>query len=207
MKAFLVLSFFIVSTLSYGQQFQRFGQTPLEGYYWDFQGNKHEGKLQVYCTTQMGAGTTIKFLETGNKKQKLTKKQVKSFVMGSDSFALIQNFSPSKLAYYSADFAKVVKVGAINLYLHKRRVTQSTGYYGTGMGTGFANILTETYVVRKNGRYSYIAIFNKKSFTDSFLPLIADFPVLHAKASAMKPRKRLSSLWSLIREYNDFKIE
>jgi hypothetical protein len=75
------------------------------------------------------------------------------------------------------------------------------------MGTGFANILTETYVVRKNGRYSYIAIFNKKSFTDSFLPLIADFPVLHAKASAMKPRKGLSSLWSLIREYNDFKIE
>ena len=139
------------------------------------------------------------------RKKKLTKEQVKSFVMGKDSFALIQNFSPSNLAYYGADFAKVVKVGAINLYLHTRRVTQSTGSYGAGIGGVSANILTETYVVKKNGSYSYIAIFSKKSFTYSFLPVIADFPILHTKASAMKPRNGLSSLWSLIREYNDFK--
>lgn len=99
----------------------------------------------------MGVGTTIKFLEGGKKKQKLTKEQVKSFVMGKDSFALIQNFSPSNLAYYGADFAKVVKVGAINLYLHTRIVTQSTGSYGAGIGGVSANILTETYVVKKTG--------------------------------------------------------
>ena len=69
MKIFLVLSFFILSSLSYGQQFQRFGQTTLEGHYWDFQGNKHVGNIQVYCSTQMGAGTTIKFLEGGKKKK------------------------------------------------------------------------------------------------------------------------------------------
>jgi hypothetical protein len=123
----------------------------LEGHYWDFQGNKHVGNIQVYCSTQMGVGTTIKFLEGGKKKQKLTKEQVKSFVMGKDSFALIQNFSPSNLAYYGADFAKVVKVGAINLYLHTRIVTQSTGSYGAGIGGVSANILTETYVVKKTG--------------------------------------------------------
>ena len=205
MKTLFVFLFLALAALSYSQQFQRFGQTPLDGHYWDFQGNKHVGKLQVYCTTQMRAGSTIKFSEDGKKKQKLTKNQVKSFLIGQDSFALIQNFSPSKLAYYSTDFAKVIKVGAINLYVHTRRVTQSTGYYGVGMGVSSANILTENYVVRKSGNSSYIAIFNKKSFTKYFLPLIADFPLLHSKATTMKPREGLSSLWLLINEYNEFK--
>lgn len=188
--------------------FQKIRQQSTPGHYWDLKGNKQEGDLQIYCTTSLGFGTFIKFSQNGGKRTKITRSEIKSFVIGVDSFTLITDFKPSNLSHYNLDFAEVINVGAINLYIHHRKVTQSSPvYFGGGAGVIPTNVLTEEYIINTSETKTYQGIYNRLTFKNYFLPLIKDHTDLHAKVLAMKPRDWIGSLGTLLAEYNTFKRE
>src|SRR5690606_16548043 len=98
-----------------------------KGHFWDKEGVKHEGEFILKYSGILGAGTSLKFYQNGKRQGRLTVDDMNSFVLGRDSFALIENFQVAMIGGYPLDFAKVVKVGKINLYLHRRKVTHSAG--------------------------------------------------------------------------------
>ncbi len=183
-------------------------ETPkVEGHYWDLNGNKQIGLFEIDHTKSAGVGTKIKFYADGSDKpEKLNKKHMTSFVMGSDSFALIHNFRVTPIIKYISDFAEVVDTGAIHLYLHKRKAQQSgsTGM-NSGFGTAYYSIYLEDYIIRKNNSQEYICISSKKTLEDVFLPMIEDYTELHKSVSLMKPKDAIEQLPALVREYNKYK--
>ncbi|MBC8112718.1 MAG: hypothetical protein H7Y04_16840, partial [Verrucomicrobia bacterium] len=118
---------------------QVYSQNYLPGYYYTYEGQKIEGLIKHNFQARMSSkpDNSISFKKNeSSKKILLTTKEIKSFVINKDSFALIKDFEINSVAYYKEDFAKVVKIGSITLYAH----------YSTG-GSGMTYFELVTYLV------------------------------------------------------------
>jgi hypothetical protein len=166
-----------------------------------FRREKHSGLIEIRHTKATGIGTKIKFYkEEEEKGENLSKKDMASFVIGSDSFALVNDFMATPLVKYKTDFAKVLDTGAINLYVHIRKARQSGN-----SGAAYYAIYLEEYLIRKNASNDYFCIRGKKTLRDIFLPMIENCPELHNSVSSMKPKDAIEQLPALVKEYNEYK--
>lgn len=203
----IIVLLFIFPNMSWAQLLEKKETPKVEGHYWDLNGNKQTGLFEIDHTKSAGIGTKIKFYTEGSDKpEKLNKKHMTSFVMGSDSFALIHNFRVTPIIKYISDFAEVVDTGAIHLYLHKRKAQQSgsTGM-NSGYGTAYYSVYLEDYIIRKNNSQEYICITSKKTLEDVFLRMIEDYTELHELVSLMKPKDAIEQLPAFVRKYNEYK--
>src|SRR5688572_7377908 len=104
----------------------------LKGHYYTNDGKKIEGVIKFGRATFSAFGSkpsNIKFKADANSKAiKLTAEDISAFVIGKDSFAIVQNIKINSIAgEYTRDFAQVVEVGHINLFVHKS--SSSNGQY------------------------------------------------------------------------------
>ena len=193
--------------LCHAQVFEKKEVPRFEGYYWDLKGKKHTGLIEVNYTRPSRIGTKIKFYVGDNKVERLNKKDMSSFIIAPDSFALVTNFLVTPLIKYNSDFAKVLDTGAIHLYLHKRRAQQTGGGPTGSSGRTHYAIFLEEYLIREKGSSYYSCIRSKKTLQDIFLPIIADYSELYKSVITMKPKDAIELLPKFVKEYNQYKRE
>jgi len=118
MKQFVIICIVFLSGLSaYAGSFKH-------GYYFDLQGHKTEGLLQ-YVQGSFGLLFTrpgyLKFRNSDDSKTvRLSPGEVQSFVIGNDSFVVLNNIKVNTTSgNFKKDFAVVIKMGALNLYEHQ----------------------------------------------------------------------------------------
>jgi hypothetical protein len=92
------------------------------GYYFDSAGNKVTGLLKFtygsrfFESKKFGVCELLFKDEQGQKKQKFKSNEVRSFVIGNDSFSVVKNIYSEGVMNYPQDFARVLRSGKINLY-------------------------------------------------------------------------------------------
>jgi uncharacterized beta-barrel protein YwiB (DUF1934 family) len=171
-----------------------FAQTYTQGAYYTHEGQRIEGLIQhnYFARFSDGPDNYINFKETSDsKKKKLTTKEVKSFVIGSDSFVIIKHFTINSFAYYEEDFVKIIKTGNLNLYLH----------YSTG-GSGNTFFLVSNYILEKDAK---LVVMRKRSFKDNYKNLFGDDVDLVKKIEDKSLTYK--DLDVIVDEYNNWYIE
>ena len=164
-----------------------------EGYYFDKNNNKVAGLLKIVedgifsFKYAIGDGSRIVFKENEDAKAKtFSVNDITSFVIGEDSFAIVKNF-PVPTMEYTQDFAKVVEIGRINLYMHSRLFHR-----------GMQSSQQDTWLIEKNRKIGYLT---KKRFTKIFIEeYISDFPDLVDKIN--NKVLKYGDLQEVIRTYN-----
>jgi hypothetical protein len=106
----------------------------LDGYYYAKDGQKVEGLIKFNRGSFSVFGSrpsSIKFKSnSGSKSVKLTPDDILSFVVESDSFTTIYNFKINSISgEYTQDFAQVIEVGKISLYLHRSSSSDGKMHY------------------------------------------------------------------------------
>ncbi|MBC7449979.1 MAG: hypothetical protein H7259_00665 [Cytophagales bacterium] len=193
MKYILLLSCIISNSIITSAQNSGFKYTPFgmevpfeRGYCITHSGIKLEGYIAPVCgsySSDLGSNYIMFVLLNGDtKKQKLTTKDVKTFVAGKDSFAIIKSFSTTMGGYYNQDFARVVKSGSLNLYLHCHP-----------KNSGFEYL----YYVRKSGTLYRL---KRGEFKDRAGFILGDDPELMEKLK--KKQLNFDNLEQIIEEYN-----
>ena len=186
---------------SNAQLLQKIEKEKHTGYYWDLDGNKNAGTFEMYHSKPTGIGTFLKYYNnysTDKKPLKLTKKNIESFVLGVDSFALIRNFLVTPTIKYLYDFAQVVEIGKINLYLHKRK-SQQSGQGGSG--THFSIYYKES-IIQDSGTNPNKCIRGKKTVAKFLLPLIKNNNQLFSRVTSLTKDEVLEQLPEIIKKYN-----
>lgn len=143
------------------------------GYFITADEKKVKGTIK-YKSTEYGFMTTaesvpgqIKFKPDGEKKAiKLSANEIRGFVAGKDSFAIIRNIRISESQYFKRDFARVTKLGRINLYVHYSQLP--SGRFGVSVKQVFV-------LVKEKEEVS--CIYNRYQKAE-FSKLIADWPKL-----------------------------
>lgn len=140
MKYFLILINIILFCFSALSQNSGYRYEPLghassyeQGYYYTHAGEKISGLIKWECSAyspDLGANYILFKSAAGEKKVRLTTKDVKAFVIGKDSFTIIKAFSRSDLVFYDKDFVRVVSTGFVTLYSHCQEVHSGGGAYG-----------------------------------------------------------------------------
>ena len=189
MKKLLVLfSFLLSGTSVFAQVYQVRGSfTP--GHYYTKDGQCVAGLIRHLYGAQTGQGPAnqIEFKPAGNSKAvSLTTKDVKAFVVGQDSFMVQKDFDINQFDHYQEDFMRVVKSGALSLYLH-----YSTTSFPTRQ-------LILTYLVEKEGEF--YRMVRPKNFSEQINLLIADNKELLQKVK--NKEYTFEDLQVLIDEYN-----
>lgn len=187
MKRTFVLCLFVVAgSAAFPQKF-------IEGHYYTHDGQRIAGLIHHSYMARFSSSPDnyIEFKATPEaKEQKLTTKEVRSFVAGNDSFIIVKNFAINGFAYYDEDFVKVVKSGRINLYLHYSTVTGSDGY-------GVSTSTVTSYLVEKDG---VLMRMKKRDFKEKIGELFGD-----NKELLQKLRKKdltYKDIEKIIEEYN-----
>lgn len=166
------------------------------GYYYDKEGNKHEGKFKIVnagYSLFSGYTTSIKFNPDikGAKKVRLRVKDMTAFVQGMDSFCLIPNVKYSfSRKPFKEDFCKVLQIGAIDLYEH---ISKS--------GDGQFNYTWITYIARKKGSEEFVSFYDRVQQYE-LLRMIEDEPELHAELKAIRPGKWMEEIPRIVKDYN-----
>ena len=191
----LIAIFLVCSSVSFSQ-----GMISLEkfepGHYYDSAGNKVTGLLKfkyggsAFSSKKDGDCELLFRAEKGEKRQKFNTREIRSFVIGNDSFAIVKNFDLNAFVYYPQDFAKVIESGKINLYL----------YYATvNSGGQFPRTSTVTYyLVEKDGKVVTIKKGILKETLNAFF--YSDYPDL---ADKYGKKIRISDLPLLTKMYNE----
>src|SRR5688572_3900549 len=96
----------------------------LKGHYYTNDGKRIEGLIKFGRATFSAFGSkpsNIKFkANAGSSPVKLTAEDISAFVIGKDSFAIVQNIKINSIhGEYKRDFAQVIEIGSINLFVHK----------------------------------------------------------------------------------------
>ena len=170
-----------------------------KGYYYDKNNKKVEGEIKVKGNYLGGGSKLVMYLPNGQK-QKLKPDLITSFVMGTDSFAVIKNFSAGGVSHFDSDYAIVLDTGKINLYEHQSRVIKSRSDFVGGTYPSFET--RRVLVINERGTDRFFGIYNKFQVEEYLLPLIND-PKLRLKMSEVKKRNLLYELSALVREYNN----
>ena len=183
MKLQLTGILMIITSSIYAQKWK-------EGYYFDNQGVKHVGLIDHLFSAHWddGPDNSIHYKSTKkSKKTHLTTNEVSSFVIESDSFSIVKDFSLNSMGNYEEDFAKVLVTGELILYKH----------YTTG-GTGTTKMNFTSYLVQKNEKL--IVIRNYLQLRDRLPELISDAPDLISKIKNKIYNKK--DLPIIVKEYN-----
>ena len=126
----------------------------IKGYYYDTNGRKIEGLIKFNRAKSYlvgGKPSNIQFKTNASSKAiKLTTDDISSFVIEKDSFTIVYNIKISSVSgKYAKDFAQVVKIGAINLFLHKSIISDGQRSYEH-----------ETYIISRGSKYLGIWDYN-----------------------------------------------
>jgi hypothetical protein len=142
-----------------------------------------------YMTTSESIPGQIKFRPEGEKKAiLLSASEIRGFVAGKDSFAIIRNFRISESRYFKRDFARVAQLGRINLYIHYSQLP--SGRFGVS--------IKQVYVLVKE-KEEISCIYNRYQRTE-FSKLIADWPELVTQIE--KDRDWFEKIPDLVEKYN-----
>lgn len=163
----------------------------LKGHYYDGNGKKIEGLIKFSRASFSVFGSkpsSIKFKPNSDSKAlKLTPDDISSFVVGSDSFAIVQNIKINSISgEYVKDFAQVIESGSISLFVHK-----STS------GNGQMVFDNDRYVISKGSKF--IGIWNYKKQKDEIAKFFEDRQDLKDKILSMDESE---SIQKLVKEYN-----
>ncbi|GAB2531955.1 hypothetical protein [Rufibacter soli] len=189
MKKLLVLfGLLLVGSSAFAQVHQVRGNF-LPGYYYTKEGQRAEGLIRHQYGTQTGQGPVnqIEFKPSDKAKPvTLTTKDIQAFVLGQDSFTVQKDFDINSFDHFQEDFMRVVKSGALNLYLHYATTTFPTRQ----------PVLT--YLVEKDGEF--YRMVRPKNFSEQINLLISDNKELLAKVK--NKDYTFEDLQVLIDEYN-----
>lgn len=169
-----------------------------EGYYWTKEGKKVEGEFKISYKTNMVGGSIVKHYVNGKKVGRLNLNEIQSLILGGDSIIVATNFTLDRFASYATDIVRVEKVGKINLYLHCRKVKQSTG-----MNTIPMSYLEYDYLVKQEGSSTFHGIATKKQFEEYFIPMIKANKKLYNEIMGTTKGLWLDSLPFFVDEFNN----
>jgi hypothetical protein len=175
-------------------QFQTLSAAPfLRGYHFTTDGKKIDGLIMFNRATFSLFGSkpsNIKFKTSSDSKAiKLTAENISSFVIEKDSFATVQNIKINSISgEYKRDFAQVVQVGLMCLYVHKS--SSSDGHYG---------YTHDNFVISKDNK-TYLGIWNLKTQRNEIAAYFNDRPDL--KEKLLNKDVDLTSFQGLVKAYN-----
>jgi|GEM_PF-2135547 hypothetical protein len=171
------------------------------GYYYDTSGSKVAGFLQMIYSkddlfpTRKGSCRLNFKKDMDTETVFLNVLNTNSFVIGSDSFAIVKNFNPN-ITYHDKDFARVLEVGKISLYLFptmvKKKLQAENFLYEKTKGE-FVNLLEKNGVV-----YS----LTKSNFSDVMQKLLNDYPELENYIESKKMQYTPKDTRTIVRIYN-----
>lgn len=212
MKYFILIYTLVVSALSAfcqssGYTYMPFGyRTSYEqGYYYTTEGEKISGLIKWECSgwsREIGANYILFKPAEGQKKVRLTTKEVKAFVVGRDSFSIIKSFARSGMTQYDKDFARIVVAGYMTLYSHCQETKAGGAGYGAGFGTpGMTSTGIECfYFIRKDG---VLYRLKRKDFKDTAAVLFGDNTTLMNEINTGVTT--FDNIERIVTEYNTWK--
>ena len=167
------------------------------GHYYSQTGERIEGLLQhKYAAQHKDRSDNYVLFKAseGGKSVKLTTKEMKAFVIASDSFTIINHFSIPGIAVYVEDFVQVLEVGEITLYKHF-----TTGVIQTSLLlSSRADVVT--LIMRKN---RILTVFDPKEFKKEYQTIFEGDDALIAKIRERK-RNYHHVLQDYVKEYNEW---
>jgi len=165
-----------------------------EGYYYDKDNTKIIGLLDFryggsILTNKSDGDCFVMFRATeDSKKLKLKPTDITSFVIGTDSFTTLKNFSINAYVTYPMDFVKVLDTGRINLY----------AYYAIKPESNYSSLVI-IWLVEKNGEVEYL---NRGRFKNMFIDdYINDCPELVEKIK--NKELKYKDIKKIVDEYNN----
>jgi len=199
--ALVSLSFNSIAQNS-GYTYEPFGHTTSyeQGYYYSVSGEKVSGLIRWQCSgysRETGANYILFKPATGEKKIRLTTKEVKAFIIGKDSFAITESIVRSGMTQYDKDFSRVVVTGALTLYSHCQETHAGGGSYGM-TSTGIECF----YFIRKEG---VLYRLKRKDFKDNISFLFGDDKILMNEIN--NGVLSFDNLEQIVAEYNERKAK
>ncbi|MFM7858162.1 MAG: hypothetical protein ACKO96_41145 [Flammeovirgaceae bacterium] len=179
-------------------QFKATGQFK-DGHYYKKDGTKISGLIKFkyggnVFTNKSDGDCSISFkTDKRGKKINLTTNDICCFVIEKDSFAIIKNFRLNAFVTYPQDFAQVLEIGKINLYLYYSTVQSGSGQYG-----GIVSTVTD-WVIEKDGKADKLT---KKKFKELVPLYLVDYPELLDKIN--NDQLKYDDSEKIIKMYNDF---
>jgi hypothetical protein len=189
MKKLLVLFGFLLSGCPLFAQVHQVRGSFTPGHYYTKDGQRVESLIRHVYGAQTGEGPSNQIEVKSTAKAKpvpLTTKDLQAFVLGQDSFTVKKDFDINQFNHYQEDFMRVVKSGALNLYLH----------YSTSTFPTLQPVLT--YLVEKDGEF--YRMVRPKNFSEQINLLIADNKELLRKVK--NKDYTFEDMQVLIDEYN-----
>lgn len=167
-----------------------------DGYIIDKFGEKYSGLIKIEPGDGKKPGQLVFKESKKGKKETYGPDYVRSFVVESDSFAVLQNIPLANRKTLSADFARVMLVGSGGvLYSLETEVLKSSGHATTAYKVAEEKI---KYVLDINGKLIGLTQSNMKDFAT----IIADDTALHTKVLSRKIK--FQDLNLAVEEYKTF---
>ena len=164
----------------------------LKGHYYTNDGKKIEGLIKFGRATFSAFGSkpsSIKFKANANSKaEKLTAEDISGFVIGKDSFAIVQNIKINSIhGEYTRDFAQVIEVGRINLFVHK-----------SSSSDGKVSYDHDKFVISNDNKV-FLGIWNFNKQREEISEYFSERPDLKAK---IMDKKDETPVQTLVKEFN-----
>ena len=174
-------------------QFQTLLAAPfVKGHYYTNDGKKIEGLIKFGRATFSAFGSkpgNIKFKANSNSAPiKLTAEDISAFVIGTDSFAIVQNIKINSInGEYARDFAQVVETGHLNLFVHK-----------SSSSDGKFSYEHDKFVISKDNKV-FLGIWNFNKQRNEIAEYFSERPDLK---NQILDKKDETTLQTLVKEFN-----
>lgn len=170
------------------------------GHYWTKNGEKVTGSFKISYKKHLVGGSIIKHYVNDKKVGRLDVNNLQSLVINSDSFIVAKSFSLDNWAFYDYDIVEVAEIGKINLYIHRRKVSQSA--WDNSMQAIPISKLKNSFIVSEDQGKTFLGIATNKQFKELFIPMISDNQKVLNQVLELKKRNWLDHLPTLIQNYN-----
>jgi len=133
--------------------------------------------------------SNIKFkANAGSTAVKLTAEDISAFVIGKDSFAIVQNIKINSIqGEYKRDFAQVIEVGRINLFVHKSASSDGQFSYDN-----------DKFVLSRDNKV-FLGIWNINKQREEIAEYFSERPDLLAK---ILDKKDETPIQTIVKEFN-----